>query len=60
MHTRNFFFSPQGSRSTRTKRHNRTFVLRVFRTWNELPGDVLVERASIGLFKSCVNKPPFF
>nr|CAH7747253.1 unnamed protein product [Callosobruchus chinensis] len=26
------------------------------RAWNELPGDVLVEPASVGLFKSRVNK----
>nr|CAH7734571.1 unnamed protein product [Callosobruchus chinensis] len=28
------------------------------RAWNELPGDVLVEPASIGLFKSRVNMLP--
>nr|CAH7735189.1 unnamed protein product [Callosobruchus chinensis] len=34
------------------------FVPRVSRSWNGLPGDVLVEPASVGLFKSRVNKLP--
>nr|CAH7725380.1 unnamed protein product [Callosobruchus chinensis] len=45
MHTRNFFFSPQAVvlHTSRTERYNRTFIPRVFRAWNGLPGDVLVE-----------------
>nr|CAH7712603.1 unnamed protein product [Callosobruchus chinensis] len=43
---------------SRTERYNRTFVPRVSRAWNRLPGDVLVEPASVGLFKSRVNKLP--
>nr|CAH7761849.1 unnamed protein product [Callosobruchus chinensis] len=41
--------------TSRTERYDRTFVRRVSR-WNGLPGDVLVEPASVGLFKSRVNK----
>nr|CAH7725905.1 unnamed protein product [Callosobruchus chinensis] len=44
--------------TSRTERYDRTFVPRVSRAWNGLPGDVLVEPASVGLFKSCVNKLP--
>nr|CAH7757323.1 unnamed protein product [Callosobruchus chinensis] len=44
--------------TSRTERYNRTFIPRVSRAWNGLPGDVLVEPASIGLFKSRVNKLP--
>nr|CAH7743669.1 unnamed protein product [Callosobruchus chinensis] len=51
MHTRNFFFSPQGGRSSYIK--NRTvrphLYPRVSRAWNGLPGDVLVEPMSVGL-----------
>nr|CAH7753867.1 unnamed protein product [Callosobruchus chinensis]CAH7765041.1 unnamed protein product [Callosobruchus chinensis] len=58
MHTRNFFFSPQGGRSSYIK--NRTIrphlYPRVSRAWNGLAGDVLVEPASVGPFKSLVNK----
>nr|CAH7730303.1 unnamed protein product [Callosobruchus chinensis] len=36
---------------SRTERYDRTFILRVPRAWNGLPGDVLVEPASVGLFK---------
>nr|CAH7725935.1 unnamed protein product [Callosobruchus chinensis] len=32
------------------------FVSRAYRAWNGLPGDVLVEPARVGLFKSRVNK----
>nr|CAH7738259.1 unnamed protein product [Callosobruchus chinensis] len=43
--------------TSRTERYYRTFIPRVSRVWNGLPGDVLVdEPASVGLFKSCVNK----
>nr|CAH7759793.1 unnamed protein product [Callosobruchus chinensis] len=44
--------------TSRTKRYDRTFIRRVSRAWNPLPGDVLVEPASVGLFKSRVNKLP--
>nr|CAH7738185.1 unnamed protein product [Callosobruchus chinensis] len=44
--------------TSRTVRYDRTFVPRVSRAWNGLPGDVLVESASIGLFKYLVNKLP--
>nr|CAH7767842.1 unnamed protein product [Callosobruchus chinensis] len=40
--------------TSRTKRYDRTFVPRVSRAWNGLPGDVLVEPASVGVF----NKLP--
>nr|CAH7756561.1 unnamed protein product [Callosobruchus chinensis] len=43
--------------TSRTERYDRTFILRVSRAWNGLPGDVLVEPASVDLFKSRVNKP---
>nr|CAH7733629.1 unnamed protein product [Callosobruchus chinensis] len=42
----------------RTKRYDRTFIPRVSRAWNGLPGDVLVEPASVGLFKSRVKRLP--
>nr|CAH7728614.1 unnamed protein product [Callosobruchus chinensis] len=60
MHLRNFFFSPQGVilHTSRTERYHRTFVHRVSRAWNGLACDVLVEPASVGLFKSRVNKLP--
>nr|CAH7722556.1 unnamed protein product [Callosobruchus chinensis] len=41
-----------------TERYDRTFIPRVSRAWNELPGAVLIEPASVGLFKSRVNKLP--
>nr|CAH7718901.1 unnamed protein product [Callosobruchus chinensis] len=44
--------------TSRTERYDRTFIPRVSRAWNGLPGDVLVEPAGIGLFKSRVNKLP--
>nr|CAH7754829.1 unnamed protein product [Callosobruchus chinensis] len=44
--------------TSRTERYDRTFIPRVSRAWNGLPGDVLVEPASVGLFKSRVNKLP--
>nr|CAH7746988.1 unnamed protein product [Callosobruchus chinensis] len=37
--------------TSRTERYDRTFIPRVSRAWNGLPGDVLVEPASVGLFK---------
>nr|CAH7725420.1 unnamed protein product [Callosobruchus chinensis] len=43
--------------TSRTERYDRTFVPRVSRAWNGLPRDVLVGSASVGLFKSRVNKP---
>nr|CAH7720749.1 unnamed protein product [Callosobruchus chinensis] len=43
---------------SRTERYNRTFIHRVSRAWNGLPGNVLVEPASVGLLKSRVNKLP--
>nr|CAH7760417.1 unnamed protein product [Callosobruchus chinensis] len=43
--------------TSRTERYDRTFVPRVSRACNGLPGDVLVEPASVGLFKSRVNFP---
>nr|CAH7721963.1 unnamed protein product [Callosobruchus chinensis] len=60
MHPWNFFFSPQSVvlLTSRTERYDRSFVPRVSRAWNALPGDVLVEPASVGLFKSRVNKLP--
>nr|CAH7764179.1 unnamed protein product [Callosobruchus chinensis] len=45
-------------RTLRTERYHRTFVPRVSRAWNGLPGDVPVEPASVGLFKSRINKLP--
>nr|CAH7721037.1 unnamed protein product [Callosobruchus chinensis] len=45
--------------ASRTERYDRTFVPRVSRVWNGLPGDVLIEPASVGLFKSRVNKLRF-
>nr|CAH7727035.1 unnamed protein product [Callosobruchus chinensis] len=44
--------------TSRAKRYDGTFVPRVSRAWNGLPGDVLVEPAVVGLFKSSVNKLP--
>nr|CAH7731445.1 unnamed protein product [Callosobruchus chinensis] len=44
--------------TSRTERCDRAFIPRVSRAWNGLPGDVLVEPASVGLFKSRVNKLP--
>nr|CAH7720090.1 unnamed protein product [Callosobruchus chinensis] len=43
---------------SRSERYDRTFIPRVSRAWNGLPGDVLVEPVSVGLFKSRVNKLP--
>nr|CAH7735140.1 unnamed protein product [Callosobruchus chinensis] len=42
--------------TSRTERYDRTFVPSVSRARNGLPGAVLLERASVGLFKSPVNK----
>nr|CAH7726558.1 unnamed protein product [Callosobruchus chinensis] len=41
MHPWNFFFSPQSVvlHTSRTERYDRTFVPRVSRAWNALPGD---------------------
>nr|CAH7764146.1 unnamed protein product [Callosobruchus chinensis] len=44
--------------TSRTERNDRTFVPRVSRAWNGLPGDVLDEPTRVGLFKSRVNKLP--
>nr|CAH7729352.1 unnamed protein product [Callosobruchus chinensis] len=44
--------------TSRTEQYYRTFIPRVSRAWNGLPGDVLVVPASVGLFKSRVNKLP--
>nr|CAH7748776.1 unnamed protein product [Callosobruchus chinensis] len=44
--------------TSRTDRYDRTFVPRVSRAWNGLPGHVLVEPVSAGLFKSRVHKLP--
>nr|CAH7734189.1 unnamed protein product [Callosobruchus chinensis] len=44
--------------TSRIERYERTFIPRVSRAWNGLPGDVLVEPASVDLFKSRVNKLP--
>nr|CAH7712390.1 unnamed protein product [Callosobruchus chinensis] len=44
--------------TSRTERYDRTFIPRVSRAWNGLPGDVLDEPARVGLFKSRVNKLP--
>nr|CAH7728482.1 unnamed protein product [Callosobruchus chinensis] len=44
--------------TSRNERYDRTFVPRVSRAWNGLPGDVIVEPASVGLFKSRGNKLP--
>nr|CAH7745129.1 unnamed protein product [Callosobruchus chinensis] len=59
MHPQNFF-SPQGGRlhTSRTERYDHTFIPRVSRAWNGLSSDVLIEPASVGLFKSRVNKLP--
>nr|CAH7751449.1 unnamed protein product [Callosobruchus chinensis] len=43
---------------SRAERYDRTFIPKVSRAWNGLPGDVLIEPASVGLFKSRVNKLP--
>nr|CAH7753783.1 unnamed protein product [Callosobruchus chinensis] len=40
--------------TSRTERYDRTFISRVSRAWNGLPGDVLDEPARVGLFKSRV------
>nr|CAH7740669.1 unnamed protein product [Callosobruchus chinensis] len=57
MHPQNFFFHLRTVvlHTSRTERYDRTFVPRPS---NGLPSDVLVEPASIGLFKSRVNKLP--
>nr|CAH7712430.1 unnamed protein product [Callosobruchus chinensis] len=44
--------------TSRTERYHRTFIPRVSRAWNGLPGDVLDEPARVGLFKFRVNKLP--
>nr|CAH7734441.1 unnamed protein product [Callosobruchus chinensis] len=44
--------------TSRTERYDGTFIPRVSRAWNGLPGDVLDEPAKVGLFKSRVNKLP--
>nr|CAH7739065.1 unnamed protein product [Callosobruchus chinensis] len=45
--------------TSRTQRYDRTFVPRVSMAWNGLPGDVLVDSASVSLlFKSRINKLP--
>nr|CAH7712349.1 unnamed protein product [Callosobruchus chinensis] len=44
--------------TSRTERYDRSFVHKVSRAWNGLPGDVLVEPANVGLFKSRDNKLP--
>nr|CAH7754339.1 unnamed protein product [Callosobruchus chinensis] len=44
--------------TSRTERYDRTSIPRVSRAWNGLPGDVLVEPASVDLFKSHVNSFP--
>nr|CAH7749149.1 unnamed protein product [Callosobruchus chinensis] len=44
--------------ASRTERYDRTFISRMSRAWNGLPGDVLNEPARVGLFKSRVNKLP--
>nr|CAH7753165.1 unnamed protein product [Callosobruchus chinensis] len=58
MHPRNFFSHPKAVVlfTSRTERYECTFVPRVSRAWNGLPGDVLVEPASVGLLKSRGNK----
>nr|CAH7737992.1 unnamed protein product [Callosobruchus chinensis] len=45
--------------TSRTKRYDSTFAPRLSRAWNGLPGDDCIEPASVGLFKSCINKLPF-
>nr|CAH7720342.1 unnamed protein product [Callosobruchus chinensis] len=40
--------------TSRTERYDRTFIPRVSRAWNGLPGNVLDEPARVGLFKSRV------
>nr|CAH7759755.1 unnamed protein product [Callosobruchus chinensis] len=44
--------------TSRTEQYDRTSIPRVSRAWNGLPGDVVVKPASVGLFKSRVNKVP--
>nr|CAH7758866.1 unnamed protein product [Callosobruchus chinensis] len=44
--------------TSRTKRHDRTFVSRVSKAWHGVPGDVIIEPTIVGLFKSRVNKLP--
>nr|CAH7740839.1 unnamed protein product [Callosobruchus chinensis] len=59
--TRGRFFSHPKAvvlHTSRTERYDRTFIPRESRACNGLPGDVLVEPASVGLFKSRVNKLP--
>nr|CAH7738649.1 unnamed protein product [Callosobruchus chinensis] len=59
MHPGNFF-SLQGVvlHTSSTVWFDRTFVHRLSRVWNRLPGAVLVEPASVDLFKSRVKKLP--
>nr|CAH7735130.1 unnamed protein product [Callosobruchus chinensis] len=49
MHTRNFLFSPQGGRSSyiKNERYDRTFIPRVSRAWNGLPGMYLMSRREL-------------
>nr|CAH7762465.1 unnamed protein product [Callosobruchus chinensis] len=44
--------------TSRTEQYDRTFIPRVSRAWNGLPGDVLDEPARVGIFKSRVDKLP--
>nr|CAH7721485.1 unnamed protein product [Callosobruchus chinensis] len=44
--------------TSRTEPYDRIFVPRVSRARNGLLGDVLVEPASVGLFKSRANRLP--
>nr|CAH7719817.1 unnamed protein product [Callosobruchus chinensis] len=44
--------------TSRTERYDHTFVPRVSRAWNGLPGDVHVEPASVSLIKSRVIRLP--
>nr|CAH7727842.1 unnamed protein product [Callosobruchus chinensis] len=44
--------------TSRAKLCNCTFVPSVYRAWNGLPGDVLVEPATVRPFKPRVNKLP--
>nr|CAH7747507.1 unnamed protein product [Callosobruchus chinensis] len=44
--------------TSRTELYDHTFVPRVSRAWNGLPGVILVEPTSVGLFKFRVNKLP--
>nr|CAH7756710.1 unnamed protein product [Callosobruchus chinensis] len=58
MHPRNFFLTSRRSFFRHQEPSVTTAPLSPGCPWNGLPGGVPVEPASVGLFKSCVNKLP--